>query len=335
MAVTREHLRDYLLHNDERTVYHAYPRQMADNLRTDHRAMLALLADSLLLGDVTLHWEVECPMCRAETTIDSLTEATGTVTCPACGGDYTAHADEEVRVTFSVHPALRKLTVRASDPLYRQNVMRTYPPTTGHEMLTVQVFRDWAQNQPLPPGESLEVRRIALLFTDLSGSTAMYARRGDPLAFQWVRRHFDILFQVVDRAGGAVIKTIGDSVMAAFVAAPDAMRAALDGHEALAEFNRAQNLTGNDRLLLKVGLHCGPTIMVTLNNRLDYFGQTVNLASRVEGVAQAGEVTFSQEVFDEPGVQQLVADYSVETAQVNVKGFAEPIVINRFRVTPE
>jgi class 3 adenylate cyclase len=332
MAITREHLRDYLLHVDERAVYHAYPRHMADNLRTDHRTMLALLTEAMLDGEASLHWEVQCPACHHEGEVDSLGETTGELQCSNCGGRFAAHVDDEIHVTFSPHPALRALSTAAGDPEYRQTILQTHRPTTGHDLLTVQAFRDWAQAQPLPSGESLEVRHVTLWFSDLSGSTALYARRGDPQAFQLVRGHFDVLFAAIDQAGGVVVKTIGDSVMAAFIVAENALRGAIACHTGLAEFNDQNSLSGDDRLMLKVGIHSGPSIMVTLNERLDYFGQTVNLASRISDLAGAGGIALSQAAFDAPGVESLLTAYPVEARKASVKGVDEPVVVNRFSV---
>ncbi|MBN1119689.1 MAG: hypothetical protein JXJ17_01300 [Anaerolineae bacterium] len=337
MALTREHLRDYLLNADERAVYHAYPRQIADSIHTDHRTMLDLLAESMLLGDVALHWDIECPACKMQDHFaDSLeTVPEGDVTCKACGNVFGPHLDEDVLVTFSVHPALRRLSGAAADPDYRAEIVRNFEPTTGHELLTQQTFRDWAQNQPLPPGQSLEVRRVGLLFTDLSGSTALYARRGDPRAYHLVRDHYDVLTGAINENGGSVVKTIGDGIMAAFTDGLHALKAALDGHIRLADFNERNNLPPDDCLVLKAGIHAGPTIMVTLNDRLDYFGQTVNLASRIEGISLPGNVTISQPVFDEPGVEELLTNYPVEAAKVAIKGFDEPVIVNRFQVLGE
>lgn len=332
MNITREHLRDYLLHAEERAVYHAYPRHMAVTLGAEHRSVLSALADSMLGGETVLHWEVECPACHAQREVNSLNDTTGTLTCVKCGNNFTAHADDEVHVTFSAHPTLRRLGQAAQDRAYLETIAHSYRPTTGHDLLTVQTFRDWAQDQPLPSGQTLDVRRVGLLFSDLSGSTALYARRGDPHAFQLVREHFDVLFEAVDHTGGAVIKTIGDSVMAAFLDGAGGLRGALASHAALADFNQRHDLSGDDRLVLKIGVHAGPTIMVTLNERLDYFGQTVNLAARMQGIAQAGEVAFSKAVFEEPDVSDLLADHRVVAAEARIKGFDQPVVVNRFTV---
>lgn len=331
MTITLDHLRDYLLNADERAVWQAYPRYMAKQLDADHRSLLATLTDAMLKGLVTLQWGVECPACHARGEAPALAELTGIKTCPACQGQFAAHLDNDVHVTFSVHPSLRKLTDHAQDQEYHLNIVRSYQPTTGHELLTVQGFRNWAQNEVLPPGESLEVGYVAIWFSDLSGSTALYARRGDPQAFRLVREHFDVMFEAVNQSGGAVVKTIGDSVMAAYVSTADALNGAIASHRALAEFNRQRQIA-DDQLRLKVGLHSGPSIVVTLNERLDYFGQTVNLASRIEGQAGPGQVAFSQAAFDAPGVLDIAAQWPVEAVKTSVKGIEGQIVVNRFTV---
>jgi class 3 adenylate cyclase len=88
-----------------------------------------------------------------------------------------------------------------------------------------------------------------------------------------VQRHFERLLDVTVRHNGAVVKTIGDAIMAAFVTPPDAVSAALKMRSEIERLNEAR--AARD-FVLKIGIHRGPSIAVTLNDRLDYFGQTVN-----------------------------------------------------------
>ena len=148
--------------------------------------------------------------------------------------------------------------------------------------------------------EGLGVKDIALLFTDLKGSTALYDRIGDLNAFALVQQHFDRLQDVTVRHNGAIIKTIGDAVMAAFLKPADAVQAALEMRSEIASFNERQP---DKALILKIGVHKGAAIAVTLNDRLDYFGQTVNIAARVQNLADADEIFVSQDVYDAAGVR--------------------------------
>ena len=110
------------------------------------------------------------------------------------------------------------------------------------------------------------------------------------------------------------------------------MRSALAGHKAIAQFNDEQKLAENDRLQAKFGIHIGPSIIVTLNERLDYFGQTVNIASRVVDLAQGHGIAFTQPIQDEPDAVKLLADYAVETTHTPIKGLDDHLTVNRINV---
>ncbi|HEV8245964.1 MAG TPA: DUF5939 domain-containing protein, partial [Polyangiaceae bacterium] len=103
---------------------------------------------------------------------------------------------------------------------------------TAHHVSTLPEFRRSFAAEVLKSGVSLRVARAALLFTDLTGSTALYERVGDAKAFHVVHDHFAILSRVVAEHRGSVVKTIGDAVMASFVEDGDAVRAAVAMHRA-------------------------------------------------------------------------------------------------------
>ena len=169
------------------------------------------------------------------------------------------------------------------------------PFLSGKRLLTTQTFRDLFRSEVIGGNEGIGVKDIALLFTDLKGSTALYDRIGDLNAFALVQQHFEQLQGVTVRHNGAIIKTIGDAVMAAFLNPADAVQAALDMRSEIAAFNERQP---DKALILKIGVHKGAAIAVTLNERLDYFGQTVNIAARVQNLADADEIFVSQDVYD-------------------------------------
>jgi class 3 adenylate cyclase len=164
---------------------------------------------------------------------------------------------------------------------------------TAHLVSTLPEFRRVFSSDVLKPGITLRVARVALLFTDLTGSTALYSRVGDATAFSIVHEHFGVLSRVIAEHGGTVVKTIGDAVMASFVEERDAVRAGAAMHRAFPAF-RGVHAEARD-LFLRVGVHAGPCYVVTANGILDYFGQTVNVAARLQGAAQAGELVLSRE----------------------------------------
>lgn len=312
---TARMVRDYFTRAEASAIHRVPPSYLAARLGIDERTALGLLAEAMLGGTVELNWEIRCPTCNAHGPY-SLGHARHAETCPACSAHFEVGLDHEIEVTFSAHPSLRpdRPAAPASDGAFA-----AFPPTSGHELLTVQAFRDWAQGEALPPGESLKVGHAAILFTDLAGSTALYARRGDPRAFGLVRAHFDALFSAIGGAGGAVVKTIGDSVMGAFTNAERALRAAILAHAAIAEFNRLNGLDGDEVLLLKAGLHAGPCIGVTLNGRLDYFGTTVNIAARIKDLARPGQVVLTGAMRG-PRSDAMLAGRRVERTIAQVRG---------------
>lgn len=195
---------------------------------------------------------------------------------------------------------------------------------TGQEVTTLQAFRDLFATDSLKPGDEVSISQIALMFTDLRGSTALYERIGDAAAYRLVREHFAFLGAIVRRHHGAIVKTIGDAVMAAFSDPADATRAALEAQAAIADFNRVQ---GQSEIAIKIGVHAGHCIAVTLNDRLDYFGSMVNLAARVQGLAEGGEVVLTAILSDDPSVAPLLPPGRREKA--TVRGFAEPVDVMR------
>ena len=190
---------------------------------------------------------------------------------------------------------------------------------SGAEVLSSQTFLDLFETETIVAGEGLTVQRIGLLFTDLQGSTALYERIGDMKAFDLVRQHFGYLRAAIVGNSGALVKTIGDAVMASFVDPADALRAALDMRGDIARFNTE---AGADQLALKVGLHAGACLAVTLNDRLDYFGQTVNTAARVQALADAGEIVVSEDVLGDAGATALLVGLRTETSSVSLPGVA-------------
>jgi class 3 adenylate cyclase len=174
--------------------------------------------------------------------------------------------------------------------------------------------------------EGLGVKDIALLFTDLKGSTALYDRIGDLNAFALVQQHFDRLQDVTVRHNGAIIKTIGDAVMAAFLTPADAVQAALDMRSEIAAFNEHQH---DKALILKIGVHTGAAIAVTLNERLDYFGQTVNIAARIQNLADADEIYLSRDVYGSSDVQGRLTGLTVEPLTAQLRGVQQDVPVYR------
>ncbi len=198
------------------------------------------------------------------------------------------------------------------------------PFLSGRRLISMQTFRDLFSAEVIRGSEGIGIRDITILFTDLKGSTALYERIGDLQAFSLVHQHFDKLGRVISENSGAFIKTIGDAVMASFLNPLDAVKAALEMNREISRFNRA--FTTRD-VILKIGIHKGPCIAVTLNDRLDYFGQTVNIAARVQGLAGAEEVYVTDDVLSFPGVKSLLKGCRVFGGKVKLKGIQDQLQV--------
>ncbi|BAB52754.1 adenylate/guanylate cyclase domain-containing protein [Mesorhizobium japonicum] len=191
------------------------------------------------------------------------------------------------------------------------------PYVSGGALLARQTFRQLFRSERVDEKEGLGIRQITFLFTDLKGSTAMYERLGDLNAYALVREHFALVNAAVQQHSGAVVKTIGDAVMAVFSQPSDAISAALHVFEEIDRFNGDHDGPG---IILKIGAHCGPSIAVTLNDNLDYFGQTVNVAARVQSLAEAGQICISEALYSAPGVREMLAGHRVVAFDAPLRG---------------
>ena len=170
------------------------------------------------------------------------------------------------------------------------------PFLTAKRLLTNQTFRDIFRTDTVDIDQRLKITSLTFLFTDLRGSTHLYERVGDLAAFDLVRAHFQVLQEIVVGEAGATVKTIGDAVMATFPTPDRAIAAALRMRDEMRRLNAEH---GREELLLKIGIHEGPCLAVTLNDRQDYFGQTVNIASRVQDLADAQAILATSTVVED------------------------------------
>jgi len=180
---------------------------------------------------------------------------------------------------------------------------RRRPFLTAKRLLTNQVFRDLYGADTIDVDQRLKITSLTFLFTDLRGSTDLYERVGDLVAFDLVRAHFQVLNDIIANEAGAVVKTSGDAVMATFSTPDRAVAAALRMRDAMHDFKDSG--TG-DGLLLKIGIHEGPCLAVVLDQRQDYFGRTVNIAARVQDLADSRSILATGPVVKHPGASNLL-----------------------------
>lgn len=174
---------------------------------------------------------------------------------------------------------------------------------TASVVIAMSEFRTLFSEEVLAPETPISVGAVALMFTDLKASTTLYEEIGEAPAYGLVRRHFDLLRETIAKAEGTLVKTIGDSVMAAFLDPAKAVEAAFAMHQTINEDNVRR---GDPALSLKIGIHHGSCIAVNMNNILDYFGTAVNLAARVQKESEGGDIVITEEIWQDPHVQEAL-----------------------------
>jgi class 3 adenylate cyclase len=212
-------------------------------------------------------------------------------------------------------------TVWIADDKLHDLLGKRRPFLTAKRLLTNQTFRDIYRTDTLDVDQGLKITSLTFLFTDLKGSTALYDRVGDIVAFDLVREHFQVLNEIVASEAGSVVKTIGDAVMATFSTPERALAAALRMRDSVRDLKTD--------LQIKIGIHEGPCLAVTLNDRLDYFGQTVNVAARVQSLAQSYAIFATKSVVDNVQVSKMLeaGKFKLTEQQAALRGVADRMTV--------
>ncbi len=152
---------------------------------------------------------------------------------------------------------------------------------------------------------------LAILYADICDSVRLYDRVGDTEAHRLAETSMGLMVSITEQLGGTIIRTQGDGVMATFPSAAKACEAARDMQEAHA----------NGPVTIKVGFNYGPVIP----DSGDVYGDAVNMAARVMGLARAGEILTTEQVLPELGPEQAKSARLLD--QTTVKGKSVPIQI--------
>jgi class 3 adenylate cyclase len=262
-------------------------------------------------------------------------------------GEPTKERQQLALVYNKAHPPTGSVTLRPGPlrlSLDNQSGVRTLPTVfiagdalhdllgkrrpflTAKRMLSNQTFRDVLKADNLNIDQRLKITSLTFLFTDLKGSTALYERVGDLAAFDLVRAHFQALLEIISSEKGAVVKTIGDAVMATFIKPEHAIVAGMRMRSAMDALNAKR---GTHDLVVKIGIHEGPCLAVMLNERQDYFGQTVNIAARVQGLATSQAIHATGPVIDAPAVSAILERQAITPIQKQaaLRGIADKVVV--------
>ncbi|TAK55297.1 MAG: adenylate/guanylate cyclase domain-containing protein, partial [Bacteroidetes bacterium] len=228
-----------------------------------------------------------------------------------------SHDVKNGKVSFEVHnDTNNEVLIIVERESWKDNA------ATAAIVTSMQEFRDLFPSEAVAPGSELGIASIAVLFTDLRGSTALYRTIGDTKAFEFVQNHFRFLTESVSKHHGGILKTMGDAIMASFPSGNQALQAAL---EMQTEWKKFCGIYGNyDDIALKIGIHEGSAIAINNKGKLDYFGTTVNIAGRLQKFSRGGDIIMLESLGDNPEVRTFLSrQHNIETFSAELKGLEQ------------
>lgn len=327
----------------EEKLFHIDVYGLAEELSVNKETALNVFIQGVYDGFFSIDWIYHCPTCGgvAHETL-SIHEAVSENYCPACQKAFNNTLDDNIEVFFSIHPNIIPLEpslketylAKIENDVNTGNYL-TWKKTNsikGIDLIQNNLYRELMGSDVLIAEQSLQIMKTAILFTDIKGSTFMYSELGDAKAFALVRDHFRILFDVIKRFNGVPVKTIGDAIMGVFMNSKNAVDASIEVQKELHEHYK--NNPEIERIEVKIGIHSGPALVVTLNNRLDYFGTSVNMAARIQNAALPNEVVISEKLFEDKEIQKSIAAVTnkVQRQHITFKGMKEESTVYHIRV---
>ncbi|MGP1577066.1 MAG: adenylate/guanylate cyclase domain-containing protein [Treponema sp.] len=325
-------------------LFHIPVYQIGKQLGLSKAEILNIFIRGVSQGVFILKWIYHCPICGGIAHESAaLHKATADNYCTLCEKDFTNTLDDNIEIWFSVHPQLKedpqevyraytqKLENDARNGHYRTWI--THDVIRGSEIIQNSMYRELLGSDVLIQDQSLQLMSTTILFTDIKGSTSMYSELGDAKAFALVREHFKILFDTVQQHNGVPVKTIGDAIMGVFIDSRNAVAAALEAQKRIISHYKTK--PKQEQIEIKIGVHSGPTLVVTLNERLDYFGSTVNTAARIQNAALPNEVVISEQLFNNKKIRQQIQTVTdtVQKQVIQFKGLKDNCTIYHIKVT--
>lgn len=139
--------------------------------------------------------------------------------------------------------------------------------------------------------QALETKNLTVMITDIQGFTDATSRQSRSQTMVLIERHREVVLPVMERFSGKLIKTMGDAFLVTFESPTNAVLAGMGIQEALQQYNSSR--PSEEHIEIRVAINSGE---VTLHNG-DIYGEAVNITSRLEGIAEVGEVYFTESVF--------------------------------------
>ena len=199
----------------------------------------------------------------------------------------------------------RELEVRIERTAGRQMAL------TAAAAASIPLFREMFPDEVLAPGQIVSVTNITLLLAELCGANRLYHELGDGPAFGKIRTSLQRMEEAVRTSGGAVVKIVGEGIVATFGDSASALNAAVS----------LLQHSVSDESPRRLAMHRGPALVTTLNDRLDYFGETVNFARQLLEAAQAAELLLTASTMSQDDLASTLKDHPIAIETV---GFTLP-----------
>lgn len=295
------------------------PNYIAVRTRMERYETLQIVIRGILDGLFEMRWDLTCPKCgEVADHSHSLNAINEQSYCDNCQVHFDNYADQNITVTISLHPGLFEDSIPPQLQTFKSDAR--LQPITALDLIGLPEFRKNFNSEIPTLDHSVKIRQVTIMFTDLIHSTALYSSIGDLSAYALIKEHFDILFEKIVTNSGGVIKTIGDAVMAVFKEPLSTIQASFEIKKAVNEY--LSKHTEKNAYGVRIGISMGPALIVNMNNALDLFGTTVNLASRLVSFAGHDSIAATTPILNNLEVQKYLAKESltIKTLKEKLKG---------------
>ncbi len=195
---------------------------------------------------------------------------------------------------------IQKQTFSVFNDLEQEIVVRIEKTTIREEALTAKraiampIFRQLFPHEILSPGKLVSISTVTFLATRLDKVEELYLQKNDDNAFRLIYEYFQALEDKIQSEGGVIVKTVSEGVLATFSDTALAVKTALQLQSMLNDKGETKNLD------VCVAVHHGPSIIATVNERLDYFGTTLKVLEQMLQICPGQSLVLSHNVAGDP-----------------------------------
>jgi class 3 adenylate cyclase len=186
------------------------------------------------------------------------------------------------------------------------------------DVFAISDFKKLFNNERLGQGIQLYLGEQTILFTDIVSSTKYYEKFGDKHAFEEIKKHFEEVYEIFEQNNGVIVKTIGDAVMASFPSPDDALKACEQANRVFDRNHSKYNF------LLRMSSHVGKVIGVNSDTGIDYFGNTVNVAAKLQNIADDHQFGISSDFFSRLSDKDLNS-WEISRQKINIAGKVDEV----------